>query len=276
MTGAEIALGLKLISLGIGVARQAVALHQSIENRERNEAQRKDALQEVIRGSTQSLKEAIDVSADRIIDKMEQDKLENLISRINNIDMLLRMNKPDEVLSYVLQLKETVDYARNRVDEGKEHWLMPYMTGVAMVAATFDYLGEVDHGTSKELEGLLQKAKERVLDDVTSALVKSGQSVPWDTVRGVLADEEGAVESYVAMLPPSTADDTSSVESLGTSVPATEQAMYYLGDHVRVGNGVKEGEARIVAKTTIGYAVEMKIDERTIEVRPDQILRKYG
>lgn len=210
MAAGELSLFLDIIALGLNVAdqvlgfngvRQAVEFNREIEEVIHQQQVNVQQLRDLISSSTLSLKEAIFIGIDKVISKMEQDKVEELISRINNIDLLLRMKKDTQLLPYTLQLKESVDYAKNRLDEGKKSWLMPYMVGLGMVCATFSYLGEQEALISQELETLVLNTKKIVLTEVTKALLEEGQDIPWDLVKNILNNYVGSIEQYVALLP---------------------------------------------------------------------------
>jgi hypothetical protein len=79
---------------------------------------------------------------------------------------------------------------------------MPYMAGLAMVCATFSYLGERDPSTSKELENLVSDTKKMMLSEVSRALFNQGQELPWDLIKNILNNDVGAIEKYVSLLPP--------------------------------------------------------------------------
>jgi DNA polymerase elongation subunit (family B) len=108
---------LNLLTIGIDEANQALDLTEADQSTNLSYGIEIEAyqLRNLIANSTSSLKEAISIGIDKIIDKIEQDKLEELISRINNIDLLLRIKRHEQLLPYILQLRESVDYAKNRL-----------------------------------------------------------------------------------------------------------------------------------------------------------------
>lgn len=223
MTGLEIVPVLQVLSLGLRVVNQTIALHESLGSQEgRRELEAKE-LRGLIGQSMDSLRQAIEIGAEKVIDKLEQDKMEELVSRIRNIDMLLRMNKKEQVLSYVLQVREAVDYAKNRLDEGKRHWMTPYMTGVSMIVASFDYLGEPDEDTTEELSQAVREARNTVLNEVTRTLFQNNVVVPWDLVGDVFYHREGAVEELVALLPEKASPMTKSSSAWTDSKPTKEE-----------------------------------------------------
>lgn len=238
----ELQLILKIAAIGLDVANQALGFSEASYSASSYgiEKEANQQLKELIETSNSSLKEAIYIGIDKVINKIEKDKLEELISRINNINLLFRIKRHEQLLPYVLQLRESVDYAKNRLSEGKQHWLMPYMIGLGMVCATFSYLGEQDFSASKELERLVYDTKKMVLDEVSKVLVKQGQDIPWDLVKRVLDNDAGAIDQYVSLLPTKSPRSTSLVEqfdtyeeylkwfrnSRGSSTPFSEEEFY--------------------------------------------------
>ena len=146
------------------------------------------------------MQRSLELGINQIIEKIERDKLEELISRIKNLDMLLKLGKTDQLLQYVLHVKESVDYAKNRLAEGKNYWLMPYITGLSLVTATFSYIGNEIPEETENLNQFIAKTKVYILDTVTKELVTTGKPIRWELVEDVLTDKEHSVEMFVETL----------------------------------------------------------------------------
>lgn len=158
-------------------------------------------LRTLITSSTACLQEAIQFEADRIIQKLEQDKMEELMSRLNNLNMLLQLQEREQLFRYVMTVQESVDYAENRYKENKAHWFLPYITGKAMVVATLTYLRKKPVDPAQELQVMIEKTTRQILDEVARTLIHSGKTLPWDIVREVLEGQEGSLERILHYLP---------------------------------------------------------------------------
>lgn len=69
------------------------------------------ALDDVLARAVEQLAETGAASRDAIIEKIEADKLEQLQSRIQNLGFVTRVGKVNDALTYILTVKESVDYA---------------------------------------------------------------------------------------------------------------------------------------------------------------------
>jgi len=195
-----IGLNIELISLGLDLVDKVLGLCQG------NDKIQEGHLIDLISDSTESLKTAIQMGADQVIYKIEQDKLEELISRLNNMDMLIRMKNQDHLLAYLLQVQESVDYAKNRLNEGKEQWFTPYLIGKAMIYAAFTYIGNESPQIKQELLQTLEEAKIKILDEVSLTLIQNGRSIPWHIVKDVLDNKAGSLGEIVKLLPDKNAE----------------------------------------------------------------------
>lgn len=158
-------------------------------------------LRNLITSSTGCIKEVIQIEADRIIQKLEQDKMEELMSRLNNLNLLLQLQEREQLFRYIMTVQESVDYAENRYREDKTHWFLPYITGKAMVVATLTYIGKKPVDTVQELHNIIEDTTQQILDEVARTLIHSGKTIPWDIVREVLEHKEGSLERILHYLP---------------------------------------------------------------------------
>jgi len=190
-----IGLNLELISLGLDLADKVIGLCRG------NDKLQEDRLIDLIGDSTESLKNAIQIGAEQVIYKIEQDKMEELISRLKNIDMLIRMKNQEHLLGYLLQVQESVDYAKNRLDEGKQQWFTPYLIGKSMVYAAFTYIGNESPQMRQELLQTLDDIKIKILDEISLTLIQNGRTIPWHVVKDFLDNKTGSLNEIVKLLP---------------------------------------------------------------------------
>lgn len=146
----------------------------------------KASIDEILQQTTERLSEIADASRDAVIGKIESDKLEELQSRIQNLAFLIRLGKVNEALTYVLSVKESVDYAENRLREGKSEWLGPTIIGKSTIVAALRHL-EIDTATeAAALADLCKRARHELLDQVVGQLVATQQTIPWDKIQAFL------------------------------------------------------------------------------------------
>jgi uncharacterized protein with HEPN domain len=139
------------------------------------------------------LQEAINVVGEKIIEKIESDKFEQFQSRIGNMEMLIQLNNTKELFSYALQLKESVDYARNRVNEGKYSWLIPYLTGLPLFALALRIQGEDTSKLDQQFANAVERWKQLTLDSVAENLFQVDVKIPWPLIHNVLNNTENSI-----------------------------------------------------------------------------------
>lgn len=139
------------------------------------------------------LQEAINVIGEKIIEKIESDKFEQFQSRIGNMELLIRLNNTKELFSYALQFKESVDYARNRVNEGKYNWLIPYLAGLPLFALALRIQGEDTSKLDQQFANAIDVWRQRTLDNVSECLFQANIKLPWPLIQNVLNNTENCV-----------------------------------------------------------------------------------
>jgi len=98
MIGSETLVLLQMVRIGLEVANQVIRFTANIEPEATPPQDHMNDYIRLLDSSTQSLKTAISVGADRIIDKIETDKMEELGSRLKNLDRLIRLNEHGRLL----------------------------------------------------------------------------------------------------------------------------------------------------------------------------------
>jgi hypothetical protein len=182
---------LQLLELGLEVSEQ-IRLHRAqIEQQEMDE--RIQELGAAISQTKAHLQEAITVVGEKIIEKIESDKFEQFQSRINNMEMLIQINNSKDLFSYALQLKESVDYARNRVSEGKHNWLAPYLTVLPLFALALKIQGGDTAKLDQQFANAIEDWKHQTLNLVTQSLLEVTDEIPWAHIQNVLNNSENSV-----------------------------------------------------------------------------------
>jgi len=171
-----------LAKLGFEVANKAVDAYA--KHSEKND-EYQNALRETITESSNSLGKAIENVAEVVIEKLESDKLEELNSRTKNLSFLISTGNDDQVLQYSMMLNESVDYASNRIKEGKLHWIGPWLVGVSVVFSALEVCG--GNGNYNQFKHEIKRGRYMILDAITKQLVYAqDHSLPWMEIERFL------------------------------------------------------------------------------------------
>jgi hypothetical protein len=135
-------------------------------------------VRDYIHESTAAIQATINAATQKIIDKIEHDQLELLISRTQNLSSLVKLNRLDQVLHYSMTLRETVDYAQNRHREGKNQWLGPYLAGNSVLLAALRLCDALSFEDLERFDKFVAEARLEVLNQSLPALLESGR-LPW-------------------------------------------------------------------------------------------------
>jgi ribosomal protein L40E len=178
---------LSLIQLGLKVGSDLLALKTQ---------KSKDDYTTFLKNTSKRVEDLIQSSNQSLIRKIENDKLEQLDSRIRNLSTLISLNKESEALEYAMQLKESVDYARNRLREGKEEWLGAYLTGQSVyVSALLFSKAEVnENDLLNDIKDLLFKTRIQLLNNFKSTLLAS-ENTPWIEIHSFISGDSDALIS---------------------------------------------------------------------------------
>lgn len=144
-------------------------------------------IERVMKEAVEQIASLAKASTDAIISKIESDKLEELQSRIHNLGFLLRLKKTEDAFLYMLTLKESVDYAQNRVSEGKTEWISACIVGRSAIIAALEYCTLEADKEKEELFKICRQAKYQMLDLLVPQILSKNGKVPWDQVENFLA-----------------------------------------------------------------------------------------
>lgn len=136
-------------------------------------------LDRFVKTSVAELDQSLRSGIATVIDKIETDNLEFLLSRARNVSALLDSGRYDQALQYAMTLRESVDYARNRLQEEKVHWLGPYLAGSGIYFAAVDAAGAKREADILEFQKHLEEIKIEVLDYVVPEMISTGVKIPW-------------------------------------------------------------------------------------------------
>jgi hypothetical protein len=146
----------------------------------------RDGLAELIRSSVSRFGAAADEAGRNGFGEEEREGLELLVSRARNLSTIAEMDRPDQALQYAWTLRESVDYASNRLDEGKLSWLGPFLAGSSLFLAALRYAGEPAQEETARLRQAVLDARYRVLDQAVPRLVARAKPIPWPEIAAFL------------------------------------------------------------------------------------------
>jgi hypothetical protein len=232
---------LELACVGIDIVNKALAFRRGVPK----PAYEKDReFEDLLTASEKSIKYVISVNADLVIEKMEQDKLEELSSRIKNIGMLIKLDETDKLMSYMMLLNESVDYASNRIKEKKEQWVAPYLMGKSMSLAVLNYLGHDDDHVLQDIIVTTNDIKYKLLNSSIKILMSSKRDIPWDLYYEVLNNASGSVPKLIERIKEC---------SLKDSCPSEMQSKVGTPDIESDNQGRIKGESKIDETVSIMF-----------------------
>lgn len=227
------------------------------------------ASDESFKKAAAELKAAISGATAEIIGKLESDKLELLGSRIRILGDLIRIGDKAEILRYQFSLREVVDYAENRVAEGKSEWVGPLLLGKGAIFSALEICSASSEHDRHELEALCCKARYDMVDLAVRRLIFEGQEIPWSEIQGFLSGTtKSASLAEITNTPDQTMNRSVDVRYYGDSYSSVTVAGA-IGSGMKVRKGdilftlVAVGSARVVGgPTTLGNLLAADSDHK--------------
>lgn len=179
-----------LAEVGFSVADRVLAMNKDVATP--GAPPLATTVRDIVETSSASLAAAIRSASDRIVEKLESDKLEELQARVKNVSMLLRMRREAQLLQPALTLNESVEYAQNRLREGKLDWLGPWLAGKAVFLAAMRACDAMGGDEFSEFEAEVASGRRVVLDWAAPILLHSNGRLPWDAIAAFMAGEPPA------------------------------------------------------------------------------------
>ena len=162
--------------------------------------ERVQELDAFIKTSVAELDQSLRVGIAAVIDKIETDNLEFLLSRARNVSALLDVGRFDQALQYAMTLRESVDYARNRLEEEKVHWLGPYLAGSGIYFAAVDAAGARREADLIEFRKHLEEIKVEIVDYVVPQMITTGAKIPWLVIAHFIVGTTDKLPELLAYL----------------------------------------------------------------------------
>lgn len=187
---------LQMLELGFSIAKDV--LEVAAQEAEAREQQR--ALERVIARSVERLEAGLQAVVGAVVDKLESDKLEELQSRARNLGFLISTGRTDQVLQYAVTLKESVDYAANRIQEGKQRWIGSWLAGHGVFVAALSLCGAATPAIVREYAKVIGKIRLDVLDAIAPELWRAGGRLPWQDIAAFLRGDDSALLGHLKTL----------------------------------------------------------------------------
>lgn len=237
-----------LASKAISIAEHV--LHQTVENAfDRAPEQPSVALDDVLARAVEQLAETGAASRDAIIGKIEADKLEQLQSRIQNLGFVIRVGKVNDALTYILTVKESVDYAENRLREGKTEWLGATIIGRATIVAALSHLKLEAAAEASALKKICTQARHQMLDQLVAYRLSRSQPLPWEQIHAFLDSRVDGAALFDQSEPALDSSATIPKHWLEVRMKLVNGDCEICEVLVRTGQQVKAGEALLTAET---------------------------
>jgi hypothetical protein len=225
----------------------------------REAAQPTWTVDDVVRQSTEQLAEITKASRDAVIGKIEADKLEELHSRVQNLGFVIRLNKVNEAFGYLLTVKESVDYAENRLREGKGDWLSAVIIGKTTVVAALTHLQIDSASETAALVELCKRARHELLDQLAQQSFENRQSIPWDRVYAFLQGGSLATDLFGSSQSPSRALGENNPDDVPSAQGRADESQVFMREtdydaevlrvYVKVGDKVLAGQCIVDVET---------------------------
>ena len=180
-----------LLTLGFDIALE-YAKAKFFGETEKNRAY-SHALEERLLVTTRRIETAISNATNMIFDKVEADRLEELRARIKNVAMLVELKSREPVLQYTMTLNESLEYARNRVREGKLHWLGPAVAGGAIFLDALQYAGVAKPEHSENFHAELREFRKLALEGLRPTLMEMEGPLPWEEIAAFVRGENSEI-----------------------------------------------------------------------------------
>lgn len=237
------------------------------------------ALDEVLARAVEQLAETGAASRDAIIGKIEADKLEQLQSRIQNLGFVIRVGKVNDALTYILTVKESVDYAENRLREGKAEWLGATIIGRATIVAALSHLKLEAAEEARALKQICIQARHQMLDQVVAYRLSRGQPLPWEQIHAFLDSRVDGAALFDQSESAPTSSATIPKEWLEVRIQLADGDCDICEVLVRTGQQVKAGDALLTAET-VKSSIELRCPHsgsvRLISVKPGDRIAAGG
>lgn len=188
-----------LIKNGFELASEAFAYLR--ENDERNAKNQHDIIAaheetqlriiKTLEATASAIHSASAISVGKIIDKLESDNLERLFSRIKSAKLALEMDNREGIQSLLGDLLELTDYGKNRILEGKRHWLGAWITGESLRIALLKSVA-----SSPKVAAIAAREAQSFrlsLLDMLGAQLLSQNGVPWTEIADFVKGENEAI-----------------------------------------------------------------------------------
>lgn len=135
------------------------------------------SIKSTIKDATLFFENTIHSESNRIINKIESDQQEKLLSTIKLANFYLEIEDYESAKKLTTELILLSDYSRNRVQEGKIHWLAPWIISNSTWIAIMKYGNPTDKVTTA-VDAKFKEFRIELLDLLGSDLIQK-KSCSW-------------------------------------------------------------------------------------------------
>lgn len=136
----------------------------------------------------------------QITQKIESDQLEKLVANVKGLQFAVKFQEANMIGPSVVTLSEHIEYAKNRIDEGKFEWLEPWMMAESIQIAALLFLAKNDH-KRQVVHALSYKFRLKILDYTGPALMNA-RPLPWVKISDFV---DGRNEEILSLISSSSA-----------------------------------------------------------------------
>jgi hypothetical protein len=148
--------------------------------------------------AAQVIESSIKNKTDKIIGKIEAERLEELISTINAANFCIECNNRPEMNSLATKLMQLNEYAQKRTAEGNFSWLSPWLIGHATWGLLIGVLGS-DGNISTAIENRNKRFRVALLDIFGQQLLAKNLC-DWDEIANFVAGTNASTLNKLPLL----------------------------------------------------------------------------
>lgn len=192
--------GLELASNVLEFIRENDEKNREINERHHNyNIEANENIKNLIHESNDALSHQVGALSDKIIDKIELEKLEDLINKTESLELAIDMENMSLIHTILADLMSLSKYALSRVNENKEQWFMPWMQATSLSLLALG-LNAKTAGAKKRLNEEVKNFRFEILDKLKPALLVE-KDVPWLELSAFVRGENENILSILEGTP---------------------------------------------------------------------------
>ena len=227
-----------------------------------------DRLLSSIEDVSRQISEVASDTAFRVTQKIESDRLEDLSAQIKLMSLAIQVGNESMLGNALSSISIQIEYAKNRIKEGKSEWL-----GAWMMAESMRLTGLCNITTGPQGAALINKEAQNfricILNFTKNELI-CGESTPWLQIAQFVEGKSEDVLGLINLTEKLAIADGKIVSANSIKMPeVTEACSNYdvIGIFVEPGQKIQKGDSIVTIETDkIIYDVPADTDGYVIEV----------